>query len=113
MTEVNFEVNGDRMIWFASNEIGGVHIWAQRNASNTGWTGGIEYHWRVPSNHLECSHKECWLLKAPCYHDGSSLQFSEGIAPFLPSSGELLDTGTHNYICAEVLSRLETLTEKL
>ena len=38
-------------------------------------SGGIEYHYREPPEHMQDeapSHDHCWLLKAPCWHDGSS-----------------------------------------
>lgn len=47
--------------------------------------GGLEIHYRAPPDYMrdaEPSHKECWLLKAPCWHDGSSLCASETIIPF-------------------------------
>lgn len=44
------------------------------------YSGGIEVHWRSPPDYMKDkppSHDECWLLKCPCWHDGSSLQVSE------------------------------------
>lgn len=45
-----------------------------------GLSGGIEFHFRAPPEHMgdeAPSQDHCWLLKAPCWHDGSSLQASE------------------------------------
>lgn len=42
--------------------------------------GGIEFHSRSPwpsSPDSAPDHDQCWLLKGPCWHDGSSLQASE------------------------------------
>lgn len=82
-------------VWFAKNEQGAVHIWARLYAYPAGnyppeWIGGIECHWaKCPDNTGwfnpdEPSQPECWLLKAPCWHDGSSLYFNESLARCLP-----------------------------
>ena len=42
--------------------------------------GGLEIHYRQPPNYMRVdapSTDDCWLLKCPCWHDGSSLQASE------------------------------------
>lgn len=44
------------------------------------YSGGLEIHWRRPPDHMRDeppSYDECWLLKCPCWTDGSSLQASE------------------------------------
>lgn len=82
-------------VWFAKNEQGAVHIWARLCTYPAGnyppeWIGGIECHWaKCPDNTGwfnpdEPSQSECWLLKAPCWHDGSSLYFNESLARCLP-----------------------------
>lgn len=57
--------------------------------------GGIEFHYRTP--HIGCneppSHDECWLLKAPCWHDGSNLWASEYWIPLWENS-----RGNHDLI---------------
>ena len=43
-------------------------------------SGGVEYHFRQPPEHMKDeapSQDRCWLLKAPCWHDGSSMQVSD------------------------------------
>ena len=76
-----------RHTWSLVGPDGGVHIWAQENSEDIAlrfgdrYFGGIECHW--PAGVDEVHHAECWLLKGPCRHDGSSLYFSERIGPML------------------------------
>ena len=45
-----------------------------------GPSGGIEIHYLQPPEYMKNdapSHDICWLLKCPCWHDGSSLQAEE------------------------------------
>ena len=80
--------------WSIKDERGGIHIHAwlsQPTASfGTEWMGGIECHWAEPPKDSgwfdknKPSQRHCWLLGGPCWHDGSSLQFSERVAPYLP-----------------------------
>lgn len=47
--------------------------------------GGLEFHYRTAPDYLSDkapSHTDCWLLKAPCWHDGTSVYASEVIIPF-------------------------------
>lgn len=87
-----FERNDDRpglprFTWSVIGPQGGVHIWAQTHseASQRDWGdqfyGGVECHW--PAESGKNDHEDCWLLKKPCRHDGSSLYFSERIEPML------------------------------
>jgi hypothetical protein len=79
--------------WWIKSEAGGVHIWA-RQAKLEGfaseWIGGVEVHYaKAPDGGWfdpeQPSQAPCWLLDGrPCWHDGSSLYFSERIAPSLP-----------------------------
>ncbi len=76
--------------WWIKGPGGGVHIWARKAPLEgwpTEWIGGVEVH------HAHCpdssgwfdpgapSQPDCWLLDGPCWHDGTSLYFSEWIAP--------------------------------
>ncbi len=80
-------------VWWIKDERGAVHIWA-RVSHLTGypseWIGGVECHWaNCPESSgwfdpSSPSQTECWLLKGPCWHDGSSLYFRERIALFFP-----------------------------
>ena len=81
---------GPRHDWSLKGGRGGVHIWARTSKLPgwpTEWFGGCECHTPHTPEHdpqAAPSHEECWLLKGPCWHDGSSLMFNEQIAPFLP-----------------------------
>ena len=77
-----------RHIWSVVGPAGGVHIWAAPSPDGFGFDeryfGGVEVHSRKPMYGEGPPHHECcWLLDAPCWHDGSSLYFSENIAPIL------------------------------
>jgi hypothetical protein len=78
--------------WWIKGESGGIHVWA-RTAECPGypieWIGGVEVHYaNAPDggwfDSTAPSQASCWLLDGPCWHDGSSLYFSERIAPRLP-----------------------------
>lgn len=64
---------------------GAVHFWVrefQKDKGEIGQSGGVEIHRRRPqdnSKHDPPSHNQCWLLNAPCWHDGSSLLGEEWI----------------------------------
>ncbi len=86
--------NGQPMyVWWIKGQRGGVHVWA-RTSKLTGWPtewiGGVECHWaQCPDDSGwfkpdAPSQDDCWLLSAPCWHDGTSLYFSERIAQRLP-----------------------------
>ena len=76
-----------RYTWAAVGPAGAVHIWAQMNSDDDAarwgdrYIGGVECHW--PATIETAHHPECWLLKGPCCHDGTSLYFSESIGPML------------------------------
>ena len=48
------------------------------------WSAGLETHYRQPPRYM-CdqppSQDECWLLKCPCWHDGTSLYAQEEYLP--------------------------------
>lgn len=76
-----------RYTWAMVGPKGAVHIWAQTTSDEYAerfvdrYIGGVECHW--PAGDEEAHHADCWLLKGPCRHDGSSLYFSDHIAPML------------------------------
>lgn len=48
------------------------------------YSGGIEIHYRQPPDYMKDeapSNDNCWLLKAPCWHDGSSMQVTDTWIP--------------------------------
>jgi hypothetical protein len=46
---------------------------------------GVEMHKKTAKG--EGNHEHCWLLNAPCYHDGTSLWASETVMPAFISGG--------------------------
>lgn len=48
------------------------------------WNAGLETHSRTPMNgDTAPDHAECWLLKCPCWHDGTSLYAQEEYLPMV------------------------------
>ena len=97
--------------WWIKGPRGGVHIWARQSKLDgwpTEWIGGVECHWaQCPDDSGwfksdSPSQADCWLLDGPCWHDGSSLFFSEQIAPLMPHpdspSANESDKLPHKYI---------------
>jgi len=74
--------------WSAVFGLGGVHLHIHdsgKNAKYGRYHGGIEIHRRTPPEHCRFDapdHDNCWLIKGPCWHDGSSLQVDEFWLPF-------------------------------
>lgn len=69
---------------------GAIHFWVTEYTaktgpcSNTEPSGGLEAHYRQPPGYMADkapSHDECFALKAPCWHDGTSLYASETLIP--------------------------------
>ena len=88
-------LRGERLehLWILSGEHGAVHIWAGLSEwdGRFEWRGGIECHYASAPEYMDAdkpSHEHCWILGKPCWHDGSSLYFSENIAPMLPHAYE-------------------------
>ena len=77
-------------LWSLLGARGGLHLWItdhgeehERKCGNR-YLGGIEIHYRRPPEYMRDqppSQDECWLLCAPCWHDGSSLQAMERWIP--------------------------------
>lgn len=85
-------VRGGRVmhLWSLANEDGGIHISANIIdwQGSREWIGGCETHYAKCPDYMNPdvpTHEHCWLLGAPCWHDGSSLYFSENVAPMLPN----------------------------
>lgn len=81
--------------WCIVGEEGAIDVWMQYlpkdspQYSGYNFYGGIEVHKRTPFYYSEKEphHKNCWLLGGPCWHDGSSLQFEEQVAPHIATFG--------------------------
>jgi hypothetical protein len=89
-------------MWSLANESGGVHIcsWRPMGVPNK-WYGGIEIHSPKQLYGDEPSkpdHEHCWLLQQPCWHDGTSLGFSETVASALPYEGLEFEVHHHAYV---------------
>lgn len=86
--EVVIRGNRPEHVWALIGERGAIHIWARLcdYGSQNEWLGGIEVHSAEPFEYskAEPDHERCWLLHKPCWHDGTSLGFSEGVADMLP-----------------------------
>lgn len=77
-------------LWSLANVAGGIHISASicEFQGSREWLGGCETHYAKAPDYMDPdkpSHPHCWVLGAPCWHDGSSLYFSENVAPMLPN----------------------------
>ena len=104
----------ERFVWAVVGSHGGIHIWAQRLPKETldsdpgfwsySFYGGVEVHSRTRGEYDdEPTHENCWLLNAPCWHDGSSLYFSDHMSPTLNRLG-LESDGATSYALAEAHS---------
>ena len=92
-------------MWTLKGPKGAIHVWARENSPD--WVakwgdrfiGGVERHSPNPvyEHDKEPNHEKCWLLGGPCWHDGTSLYFSENIEPML-GRGAPFNEGTHEYI---------------
>lgn len=96
--------------WSLVGERGGIHVDAWLAADSLygeRWLGGIEGHspTRRDYDSEKPSHEHCWLIQGPCWHDGSSLQFSEQIAPYLPMRGEAMTNLEHEEVLRTMRSR--------
>lgn len=81
-----------RHVWTCVGAKGAVHFhvsdMGQERAEKYGgerYVGGLETHYRSPPDYMADqapSHPTCWLLKCPCWSDGTSLYASERLIPF-------------------------------
>lgn len=77
--------------WWHSYDVIGARGAASFNVSGPyvhdgreNWTAGLEFHHRSPPEYmrdLPPSHDKCHVLKAPCWHDGTSLYAQEVYLP--------------------------------
>lgn len=69
------------LAWAVFGEHGGIHLHCSAGDFSS---GGIEIHSRTPlhDGHKPHGHTNCWLIGCPCYHDGSSLQWSERLVRY-------------------------------
>lgn len=100
----------DTHTWCLNGPRGGIHVDAWEAPMSFGderWMGGIEGHSPTPREYDSAapSHEHCWLLQGPCWHDGSSLQFSEQIAPYLTHPGKPFPESDHLHVLCVMMSR--------
>ncbi len=78
-------------IWSAVGAKGGIHLHITDHDAEheqkygVRYSGGVEEHRRSPPDYKRTDapdHDECWLLKCPCWCDGSSLYATETALPF-------------------------------
>lgn len=96
----------DNHTWCLNGPRGGIHVDAWETTGgwrDERWMGGIEAH--APIGDGKPSHEHCWLIGKPCWHDGSSLQFSEQIAPYLTPPGKPFTENDHLEVLHVMLSR--------
>lgn len=111
MSDIEFDYipasQGNRQthIWTAKSGAGAVHIWASPQPDTpfrTGeFYGGVECHFSAPPSKFSPKDPpidDCWLTGGPCWPDGSSLYFSENIAPYLEQCDRPFDDGVHAYM---------------
>jgi hypothetical protein len=72
--------------WIVRGDVGAVHVWALDQRSDESDIhdyddvfGGIECHYAIkPEGFKYCGYREnCEIIGRECWHEGSSLQFSE------------------------------------
>ena len=67
--------------WSVVGKPGGIHLHIRESGKpDHPYFGGLEVHYRQPPDYMKDkppSQEHCWLLDAPCWHDGSSLQAEE------------------------------------
>lgn len=100
-------------VWELVGSAGGLHLHI-RDTEGVGdcdrYIGGIEVHYRSPPDYMRDqppSHDECHVLKAPCWHDGSSMQATDIWIPMWESVGHDNDR-MFELLSAEADKRLAT-----
>lgn len=88
--EFSIEIGHPHHVWTVVGRHLAIHLnitdYGEDHAKKYGerYSGGIEIHYRQPPEYMKDdapSQDHCWLLKAPCWHDGSSLQVTERWIP--------------------------------
>jgi hypothetical protein len=82
---------------------GGIHLHVDGPHKYGGehYSAGLELHSRTPLyRDAAPDHEECWLLKCPCWHDGTSLHAQEAYLP-------LVLAGEHGEVFRRIVSRAD------
>jgi len=77
-------------VWTLVGAKGGLHLHINDRGKDDKYgrySGGIEIHYRTPPEYMsnQPPSQDCHVLKAPCWHDGSSLQATERWIPIWQS----------------------------
>ena len=84
--------------WSVRGATNGAHL-SIRECEEDRFCGGIEYHRGTPKvGDRAPDHDNCWLIRRPCWHDGSSLQVEEYWIPLW-----LSDPGNHEAILLQLI----------
>lgn len=71
--------------WFVIGARGAIHLHiSEPSDAKYDCVAGLEFHYRSPPDYMEDqapSHDVCWVLKCPCWHDGTSLYAHEFYLP--------------------------------
>lgn len=92
--EVVIRAGRPEHIWaLIDHERGAVHVHASLSefGGEYSWIGGIEMHYSSAPDYMNAEkphHERCWVIGKPCWHDGTSLGFSERVADLLPAPYE-------------------------
>jgi len=84
-------VEGNRHWWAVVGDLGGVHFWYQVSTFDGEKYGGVEWHWRKPTEDYHAEnpdHNDCWIIGGPCWHDGTSLYAEEVYIPLVDHSSD-------------------------
>lgn len=74
-------------MWSIVGGKGGCHLMIQEYENSQGikeYSCGLEYHYIAPPEYMKDkapSHMECFLIKRPCWHDGTSTYATENYLP--------------------------------
>lgn len=77
-----------RHLWACIGPRGCVHLYVVDMGEKSDYdrySGGFEIHHRQPPEYMKNeapSHDECFFLKQPCWHDGSTLYATETLIPY-------------------------------
>lgn len=106
----SYTMGKDGPYWALVGPDGGIHIWARpvspdrQSFREERFIGGVEVHYRKQPSWADAEphHEDCWLIGGPCWHDGTSLYFSERIEPMLDAEGDGFTERSHEYVRSEL-----------
>jgi len=98
-----------RHFWVVVGPLAGVHLWVE--VGNGFPFGGFETHYRNPPKYMaddSPSHDNCWVLKCPCWHDGTSLWATEYWIPMW-----LNHPNDHEFMLVQIDRELQKIHEDI